>query len=410
VYYSTCSKIQQERKMDQKPSSKQTIIISVLSGALILGITGFFYYQDNAQPKDASQSTVANAIKTPKNPERNTAMQDLFGVTDPSGEVKTGEEALTSFWFEQSFTQGTDNFHVIFFKTQAIDEDGDPYQSHAQGVDVGAITYKQVGDEWQIIGKQPKFGEAGSWGDVPETTAEILPLSASVLAFMVDSSYSGQGYVDEGKMLFTFSKNIWHDIGYLQTGGDNSGDCDDESKSLEGLGACWSYEGKISVITGKNTDYPNLLVTRTGTESGANRNAVVPAKNVTYIFNGEKYINPADIQTTPASATIEQPLDNTDSTDNQPPLDKQQAKNELDEANQRLNSVWNATDKKTRAMLLPEQRQWLKQRESECKKQAASEQPDDKNQQIAIKLHCMAVMTDPRTEELKERIAAIVQN
>lgn len=65
--------------------------------------------------------------------------------------------------------------------------------------------------------------------------------------------------------------------------------------------------------------------------------------------------------------------------------------NELDEANNRINVVWQGTTKAIRKALLPEQRAWLKQREKDCSGQ------DDK-------IHCMAVMTDQRTEELRQKI------
>jgi uncharacterized protein YecT (DUF1311 family) len=88
---------------------------------------------------------------------------------------------------------------------------------------------------------------------------------------------------------------------------------------------------------------------------------------------------------------------------------KQQAQIQLDEANKRINLVWNATTKAIRDDLLPEQRQWLKQRENDCSRQAANEQPVDKVMQETFKLTCMAAMTDPRTEELKQEIAAMAQ-
>ena len=66
--------------------------------------------------------------------------------------------------------------------------------------------------------------------------------------------------------------------------------------------------------------------------------------------------------------------------------------NELDEANNRINAVWKGTTKAIRKSLLQEQRAWLKQRENDC-----SFQED--------KIHCMAEMTDQRTEELKQKIA-----
>ena len=85
---------------------------------------------------------------------------------------------------------------------------------------------------------------------------------------------------------------------------------------------------------------------------------------------------------------------------------KQQAKQKLDDANKRLNQVWNATTADIRKELLPEQREWLKKREDDCTAQAINE---DKTLQDVLKLTCMANMTDPRTEELKQKIADLTQ-
>ncbi|CAG1770048.1 hypothetical protein BAC3_00751 [uncultured bacterium] len=85
---------------------------------------------------------------------------------------------------------------------------------------------------------------------------------------------------------------------------------------------------------------------------------------------------------------------------------KQQAKQQLNDANKRLNAVWNATTADIRKELLPEQREWLKKREDDCTAQAVNE---DKDMQDVLKLSCMANMTDPRTEELKQRIAELTQ-
>lgn len=59
---------------------------------------------------------------------------------------------------------------------------------------------------------------------------------------------------------------------------------------------CYSYKGVISVVNGSSSDYPDLLVTRTGTEDQENGGRIVPAKNVTYIFNDVEYVNPKATQ------------------------------------------------------------------------------------------------------------------
>lgn len=70
------------------------------------------------------------------------------------------------------------------------------------------------------------------------------------------------------------------------------------------------------------------------------------------------------------------------------------AGNELDEANKKINIVWNGTTKAIRKQLLPEQRSWLKKRKADCKTEP---NPED----------CMVNMTIQRTEELKHKIVAI---
>jgi hypothetical protein len=52
---------------------------------------------------------------------------------------------------------------------------------------------------------------------------------------------------------------------------------------------CWSYEGKISVVS-SNKEYPDILVTKTGTEID-DKGDIVPAKNVTYSFDGKEYLS-----------------------------------------------------------------------------------------------------------------------
>jgi len=279
--------------MNRKLSLKQTRLIAALAGTLIISIaaSAFFYSREGAQ-NSAFFSQNLSAT-----PDHTTALKELFGVTDPSGKVRISANELSSIWFEQSFNVGTDTLHVIFTKTQEVDpQTGAVIDAHAQGVKVGAITYKQVDDDWQVISKQAKFGDFGEWGDAPAVAqAEMLQLSPDNIAFMIETGGGMGGFFESGKALFAYSKNGWRDLGYVQTDADNSGACDEsaEQASFDGGGSipCWSYTGTISTVPGKNAEYPDLLVTRTGTESGEDGVSIKPAKNVTYIFNGEKYVD-----------------------------------------------------------------------------------------------------------------------
>jgi hypothetical protein len=279
--------------MNQKSSLKQTRLIAALAGTLIISIavSVLFYSREGAQ----SSAFLSQDLSV--TPDHAIALEDLFGVTDSNGKVRISTNELSSIWFEQSFKLGSDELHVIFMKTQEVDpQSGAIVKTHAQGVKVGSITYKQVDGDWQVISKQPKFGDFGEWGDAPEVEqAEILQLSPDNIAFMIETGGGMGGFFESGKALFAYSKNNWRDLGYVQTDGDNSGACDGASEPVpsdkDGSIPCWRYTGTLSIVPGKNIDYPDLLVTRTGTESGEDGVSIVPAKSVTYIFNGEKYVD-----------------------------------------------------------------------------------------------------------------------
>jgi uncharacterized protein YecT (DUF1311 family) len=116
---------------------------------------------------------------------------------------------------------------------------------------------------------------------------------------------------------------------------------------------------------------------------------------------------PAIVPTTPVQPAL--PVAPAITPPENAQLAKQQALIKLDEANKRINVIWNATTQEIRNALLPEHKQWLKQREEDCSLKASNEQPDDMVMQETFKLNCMAAITDPRTEELKQKIAGMTQ-
>ncbi|MBC3805935.1 hypothetical protein H8K52_01090 [Undibacterium seohonense] len=283
--------------MTQQSFTKQSIIIGVLSGALVLaiGALALFYYQSRNSSQTINQDAKLEELKVASLPSISTAFQDLFGVTELNGKAKTAPDKLTSFWFEKTITIDGNNYHAKFFSTQSLDEKGKPNDSHADGVDVDVVTYKQNLDKWEVIAKQPKIGGAGTWGSVQEAKFEILKLSSKSVALLLDGFESGQGYTHEGKSVYIFAKNNWVNAGYVATGGDNSGTCSDEPLVDEDgillMGPCYSHKGTISVDSGSTSEYPNLLITRTGTESKEPGKSIAPAKNITYIYKNGSYID-----------------------------------------------------------------------------------------------------------------------
>ena len=287
--------------MSQQASLKKSVMIGVLLWVLVLsiGVFSLLYVQYKNKPQTISQEKLTEYPKDLPLPSNENAVKELFGVSGKSAKVKTASNKLTSIWFDQSFKIGINKLHVKFFTTQSLDESGQPFECHACNVDVGAITYKQNSKKWEIISKQPQFGVAGSWGEVDdEVKPEIIQFSPTSLAIMLNSLDGNQGYFVEGKKVFVFARNSWHDVGFIITGENNSGTCDETSPPpVEGwLGPCYTYKGTISVVNGSKSEYPDLLVTRTGTEINEFRGAIIPAKNVTYKFKDGEYINPSESQ------------------------------------------------------------------------------------------------------------------
>lgn len=76
-----------------------------------------------------------------------------------------------------------------------------------------------------------------------------------------------------------------------------------------------------------------------------------------------------------------------------------EAKSSLDQANENLNLVWNATTKEIRDQLLDEQRIWLKKRNLECKLDSS----DADNPEVH-RMNCETNMTVQRTSQLRQKI------
>ncbi len=143
-------------------------------------------------------------------------------------------------------------------------------------------------------------------------------------------------------------------------------------------------------------------------------NVVVPATQTEITQAPYTETASAPIETSPLFGSVEQPTQNlqaaADSSQNQQEkeeLAKYKAKEALDEANKQINIVWNAPAKDIRKVILPEQKEWLNQRENDCGLKASNEEPNNSVVQETIKLNCMMVMTNERTEVLKQKIAGL---
>jgi hypothetical protein len=270
------------------------LIISLSS--IIAIIIHFLGLKDEEVPIDSTPTEISAPIidtSTTTRPTANEALAALFAVPVSRNRLKIDESHLASLWFEQSFEDGLHRYHSIFIKTQITEkESGEVYGGHADAPIISAVVYRYQNNRWKLVSKQKNIGVFGSWGNAPDIKqGQLLPLAKGNTALLLNISYSGQGYTNTGKAIYSYYENNWVQVGYLQTGGDNEGVCDDERlDNDELLFACWRFSGNIKLAKDNiGEDYPDLVVHRKGTMSGK-KGRIIPVKDSMYIFNGEEYV------------------------------------------------------------------------------------------------------------------------
>jgi hypothetical protein len=279
------------------------LILSIVSFIATLSIGGYFYLQQKSVETEqintpAIPKITPIAVDSIKLPAAAEVLTDLFGTKTTADKINNVPDQISSLWFAQSFSHGNNDFYAVFVKSQTIDPDSKQIvDSHASSATVNIVVYKKIAAQWQLFSKQINVGSFGSWGDVPEIKhVPTLQLSADNLAFLIEGGSSGQGYTEIGKGLFSYNlkTKTWKDLGFVSIGGDNAGACDDSPQPEDSvLSACWKFSGEITLTkSGKNPDYPDLLVIEKGTTSDDN-NKIIPVTNRMYIFNGEQYLDPS---------------------------------------------------------------------------------------------------------------------
>ncbi len=249
------------------------------------------------------------------------AFSALFGVQSAGESARTGTQQQTRLWFQTPLTQAGQHYWAQFFVSQDLDDEGEPIDSHAQGVSISALTYVQQDAGWQLVSRQRDFSATGSYGDAPQAEAELLSLSPTHSAALVQATAFGQGYSYAGKTVLLFDGNSWSDAGYIGTSEDNAGTCDDAPENPPGteapgdeadgedeaddftLAPCYAWAGSISLTPAEespNPAMPDLVVQRHSTLT-AEQEALRPAPDATsrlrvvYHFEDGQYRSPAEV-------------------------------------------------------------------------------------------------------------------
>jgi len=249
----------------------------------------------------STNQTLISAVK----PNSGMVFHELFGTTDIMEKVKVGSNKLASIWFEQSFVNENDQIYVVFVKEQTLDEKGQLISCNTCGVDIDAVTYKEVADGWIELSKQRNIAILGSGGDAPANNegtlirqqGEVLHFAHGNTELLVNDRFVGQETRIDFKHILEYHQQEWFYIGNINVSG-NGGDLfsciNPEKQSTARTKHCWSYTGDIATEPSNNPDYPNLVVEHTYTNF-SRRESVVPAVRAIYKFDGKKYLERAEL-------------------------------------------------------------------------------------------------------------------
>jgi len=272
--------------------------LSILAVAALSTGLAFHIYQQgrkatpsviqSAPPAISTSDIGASAAKTVMPTNAADALHDLLGAPLGATDFKSSGR-ISRVWFGQPIHLDSKDFYAVFIKSQQLDEAGNLLDCHPCGVDVGVMTYLWSGTDWRVLARQPVVAGMGAWGDAGRDVELAgkpgrLELSPGHMVLTLETGFMNQGISSRGARLFAFDGKAWHDFGLIETSGDNEGDCDEE-----GTRACWEFTGKIVVVPAKDSAYPDLRVVREGTEPGLDGVGVVPARDVTYVFDGQVY-------------------------------------------------------------------------------------------------------------------------
>lgn len=210
------------------------------------------------------------------------AFGDLFGMPTAATVLPTGPRESTSLWHQQAFLLGGAPALVVFTQTQRLAVDGQPAPKRTEAPSISAAVYRLDDGHWKLAGASRDFARAGAWGEVPAPSRplQVMEFPDGAVAFLADEAGGTGGETQVGKSVWAFAHGAWHDLGFVQTGGDNEASANSEEEP-------YSFTGNIFVVPGAGP-YPDLLVDREGTMRD-DRDNVVPATDVRYVFTGRSY-------------------------------------------------------------------------------------------------------------------------
>ncbi len=193
-------------------------------------------------------------------------------VTFDAGTVYTGPNLA------QSFVQGGVQRFILTTETVPA-----RYDCHACAPLIGAATFSQQGDGWQLDAVTKAISTMGSFGSGPK--GKLIKIGADRYGVVFHDGGMNQGISGEAVVIIAeVGESLREILTISEYGGDNSGACGEE------LAACWKYSSKMDFEPGPNPDYYDIKVTTSGTREDDNGNVRQANALKKYTFVDGKYV------------------------------------------------------------------------------------------------------------------------
>lgn len=180
-------------------------------------------------------------------------------------------ETVVSPILAAHYREGAIEKAVLAIQHQAL-FDGEISNGHAQTAGISIYVFQRTDGRWSIEKRAEEALEEGQDGEAP--SVQLVKLGPQRYGLWFSSGDLHQGYSSQSALIVTLSETRIREVGRFNLGEGNAGTCSDDPKErVDGIHACWSYEGTPAFIAIKGADYYTLRVTYAGTE------AVAPLSN-----------------------------------------------------------------------------------------------------------------------------------
>lgn len=187
-------------------------------------------------------------------------------------------ETLVSPILAMRYQEGPVEKAVLAVQHQAL-FDGEISNGHAQTATISIYVFQRSGSRWTIEKRAEEAIDEGHDGEAPPV--QLVKLGPERFGLWFFGFDLHQGYASRSAFIVTLSETRIREVVRLNLGEDNAGTCSDDPKErVDGIHACWSYEGKMAFIAATGAEYYTLRVSYSGTEAVAPLSNRIRKKNV----------------------------------------------------------------------------------------------------------------------------------